>query len=41
MKTQVAKKEQVARDWYLVNVEDKVLGRVATQIASMQTTIAT
>jgi len=35
MKTQVAKKEQVARDWYLVNVEDKVLGRVATQIASI------
>jgi len=35
MKTQVAKKEQVARDWYLVNVEEKVLGRVATQIASI------
>ena len=35
MKTQVAKKEQVARDWYLVNVEDRVLGRVATQIANV------
>ncbi|HEX5773563.1 MAG TPA: 50S ribosomal protein L13 [Geomobilimonas sp.] len=35
MKTQVAKKEQVTRDWYLVNVEEKVLGRVATQIASI------
>ncbi len=35
MKTQVAKKEQVTRDWYLVNAEDKVLGRVATQIASI------
>lgn len=35
MKTQVAKKEEVSRDWYLVNVEDKVLGRVATQIANV------
>ena len=35
MKTQVAKKEQVTRDWYLVNVEDRVLGRVATQIANV------
>lgn len=35
MKTQVAKKEQVTRDWYLVNVEEKVLGRVATQIANI------
>ncbi len=35
MKTCVAKKEQVARDWYLVNAEDKVLGRVATQIANV------
>lgn len=35
MKTQVAKKEEVSRDWYLVNAEDKVLGRVATQIANV------
>jgi len=35
MKTQTAKKEEVTRDWYLVNVENKVLGRVATQIANV------
>ena len=35
MKTQVAKKEEVSRDWYLVDVENKVLGRVATQIANV------
>ena len=33
--TKVAKKEEVVRDWYVVNVEDKVLGRVATEIASI------
>ena len=35
MKTQVAKKEDVTRDWYLVDVDNKVLGRVATQIANV------
>ena len=35
MKTQVAKKNEVCRDWYVVDVEDKVLGRVATQIANV------
>ena len=35
MKTQVAKKEDVTRDWYLVDVENQVLGRVATQIANV------
>ena len=35
MKTQTAKKEEVTRDWYLVDVENKVLGRVATQIANV------
>ncbi len=35
MKTQMAKKEEVTRDWYLVDVENKVLGRVATQIANV------
>ena len=34
MKTQVAKKEEVTRDWYLVDAENQVLGRVATQIAN-------
>ena len=33
--TQVAKKEDVTRDWYLVDVDNKVLGRVATQIANV------
>jgi len=33
--TQVAKKEDVTRDWYLVDVDNKVLGRVATEIANV------
>ena len=33
--TQVARKEDVTRDWYLVDVDNKVLGRVATQIANV------
>ncbi len=35
MKTQVAKKEEVTRDWYLVDGESKVLGRMATEIANV------
>ena len=35
MKTQVAKKDEVTRDWYLVNAENQVLGRIATQIANV------
>lgn len=35
MKTQVAKKNEVSREWYVVDVENKVLGRVATQIANV------
>jgi large subunit ribosomal protein L13 len=35
MKTQVAKKEEVTRDWYLVDGENQVLGRVATRIANV------
>jgi large subunit ribosomal protein L13 len=35
MTTQVAKKEEVTRDWYLVDADSKVLGRVATQIANV------
>ena len=33
MSTQVAKKEEVQKDWYVVDLEDKVLGRAATEIA--------
>jgi large subunit ribosomal protein L13 len=33
--TQVAKKEDVTRDWYLVDVDNRVLGRVATEIANV------
>jgi large subunit ribosomal protein L13 len=35
MKTQVAKANEITRDWYLVDVSDKVLGRAATQIANV------
>jgi large subunit ribosomal protein L13 len=35
MKTQAAKIQEVSRDWYLVDVDGKVLGRVATQIANI------
>ena len=34
MTTYSAKAGQVQQDWYLVNAQDKVLGRLATQIAS-------
>jgi large subunit ribosomal protein L13 len=33
MKTSYATKEDVARDWYLVDAEDKILGRLACGIA--------
>jgi large subunit ribosomal protein L13 len=35
MKTQPAKIADVNRDWYLVDADNKVLGRVATQIANI------
>jgi large subunit ribosomal protein L13 len=35
MKTHVAKKEEVVRDWYLVDAENLVLGRMATRIADV------
>jgi len=35
MKTQVAKLENVKRDWYLVDAQDLVLGRLSTQIAGV------
>ena len=34
MKTFSAKPETVKRDWYIVDAENKVLGRLATEIAS-------
>lgn len=35
MKTQVAKKEEVTREWFLVDAENLVLGRMATKIADV------
>jgi len=35
MKTQVAKKEEVTRDWFLVDADNKVLGRIASEIAKV------
>ena len=34
MTTYTAKAHEVQHGWYLVNAQDKVLGRLATQIAS-------
>ena len=34
MKTFVAKENEVEKKWYVVDAEDKVLGRLATQVAS-------
>jgi large subunit ribosomal protein L13 len=34
MKTQFAKKNEIDRKWYVVDATDKVLGRLATRIAS-------
>jgi len=34
MKTQYAKKEDVERKWYVVDADDKVLGRLAVKIAT-------
>ncbi|ACM21985.1 ribosomal protein L13 [Geotalea daltonii FRC-32] len=33
--TQVAKKDEVTRNWYLVDADNKVLGRIATEIANV------
>ena len=35
MKTFTAKPESVQREWFLVDAEDKTLGRIATQIATI------
>lgn len=34
-KTQWNKKEDIERNWYIVDVKDQVLGRAATKIASL------
>jgi large subunit ribosomal protein L13 len=33
MKTFIAKKEDVQRDWYVIDATDKILGRMASRIA--------
>jgi len=35
MKTYMAKKDELVKRWYLVDVTDKVVGRVATRIATI------
>lgn len=35
MKTVSAKKEEVARKWYIVDAKDQILGRMATRIATV------
>jgi large subunit ribosomal protein L13 len=35
MRTEVAKAADVKRDWYIVDAQDVVLGRLSTQIASV------
>ena len=34
MKTFVAKEHEIEKKWYVVDAEDKILGRLATQVAS-------
>jgi large subunit ribosomal protein L13 len=34
-KTYLAKKEEIKREWYLVDAKDKILGRVATKVATL------
>lgn len=35
MKTLVPRSKDIVRDWYVVDVENQILGRVATQIANV------
>jgi len=35
MKTYIPKKDEIERDWWLVNAEGKVLGRLATEVANL------
>ena len=41
MKTFVAKAESVERDWFVVDAENKTLGRIATEIASVVYAVST
>jgi large subunit ribosomal protein L13 len=34
-KTYLAKKEEIKRQWYLVDAKDKILGRLATKVAAL------
>lgn len=35
MKTKVLKKSDIKRSWYVIDAQDKILGRMATRIASI------
>ncbi len=35
MRTEVAKAENIKRDWYVVDAQDAVLGRLSTQVANV------
>lgn len=35
MKTKSTKKSEIERDWYLLDIKDKILGRSATKIAQL------
>jgi large subunit ribosomal protein L13 len=35
MKTYVAKKGEVVRKWYVIDAKDKILGRLATEVANI------
>ncbi|MBN2453306.1 MAG: 50S ribosomal protein L13 [Candidatus Omnitrophica bacterium] len=35
MKTYIAKEKDIRKDWYIVDAKDKVLGRLATRVASV------
>lgn len=35
MKSYIAKPHEVKRDWYVIDVEDKALGRAASQVATI------
>jgi large subunit ribosomal protein L13 len=35
MKTYTVKKDEIKKHWYLVDAEDKVLGRIASKVASI------
>ncbi len=35
MKTYMAKAESVERNWYVIDAEDKILGRLATEVATI------